>query len=125
MKREDFLEAYYRIWGVDEDPANRLALLDRVRSPVGGSDVSGFSAKAQLHLREEFEFPSMEDREDNDFQEEREIHISKYCWEKGIDSTDSGQLRYFETHHPVVRTLAPEDKTARLKWFQNQFIFSA
>lgn len=122
MKREPFLEAYYRIWGAGEAPEEKLALLDKINGPVGGTDVSDWPIENQLRLREEFDFPTTDD-DDNFFPEEREIHISKYCWERGINSSPTYQLRYFEVHYPEVLEEAPADTKQRLLWFQNRFIF--
>ncbi len=122
MKRADFLEAFYRIWEAGDKPEDKLALLDKVNGPVGGTDLSDLPIGDQLQIREEFDFPRWDEESDDadHYPEEREIRIAKYCWEKGIDP--SRQLRYFEAHHPELLREVPED--SRLTVFQDIFIFS-
>lgn len=124
MNRQEYIEEFYSVWGAEEDPQDRINLLNKVLGECSTShqeDLDKKSAESNLAVLELFFFGEEDEPVHiRPFPDKREIRIQKACWDRGIKGDSSSQLRYFEYHHyPVFESVFdvkdPEEKLRQLQ----------
>ena len=123
MRREQYLATLYKVWGVDDTPKAKLEFWEELQGLSGGTDVSYLSEEEQLIIEECFQVGCPED-DHSLYPNERHIRVEKWCFERGVSSSPSGQLRYFEYHfaHDFYFYEDGVKKPKPLEYFQKKYM---